>query len=437
MILLVGVTIVSSLGKSEMPCSIWCEGDRVTKIVPGAITPDEGFSGAIIDCSGLFVTAGLIDMHVHFREPGQEWKETIETGGRAALTGGFTSVCCMPNTVPVNDSKEITEYIVHKARDARQARVFPLGAISRGLHGKGLAPFSDLRNAGCVGFSDDGEPVWHSGIMRSALEWARELDVPLCCHEEDKTLHEGGVMNESSLSVKMGLLGMPKAAEDIMVARDIELARLTGGHLHVCHVSTARTVELIRRAKNDGVSVTGEASAHHLHLTQECVVGYKTEFKMSPPLREEEDVQALREGVSDGTIDVIASDHAPHEHDAKVVEFSKAANGILGLETTLPLCLELVEQGAFSLSRMVDALTVRPASICRLPSPRTVEVGGLADLTVIDPSLSWTYSSEECASKSRNSPFFGRSMKGRALASIVQGELRYTILGNRLQGISR
>jgi dihydroorotase len=383
-----------------------------------------------IDAKGCWVTPGLIDIHVHLREPGQEWKETIETGAKSAVAGGFTRICCMPNTRPVNDSPEISRYIKEKALEANAAHVHPIGAVSLNIEGKMLSPLSDLKDAGCVAFSDDGNPVYDALMMRRALEWCRHMDIPITCHEEILELTRGGVMNESPLSYRLGLGGMPKAAEDIMIARDIELARLTGGHVHICHISSARAVELVRRAKDDGLPVTAEVALHHLTLTEDAVEGFNTSAKMSPPLRAEEDRLALIAGLVDGTIDVIASDHAPHDIDCKRVEFKAAAFGIIGFPTTLPLLLKLVQDGAVTRKCAIKVLTSAPAKVFRIPGGRLTK-GSVADVTIIDPNVSWELKEEDIVSKSRNTPFLGWEFQGRARDVVVAGKIK--MRGNILQ----
>jgi dihydroorotase len=375
-----------------------------------------------IDAKGCWVVPGLVDLHVHLREPGFEWKETVATGVEAAVLGGYTSVCSMPNTNPTNDSAEVTRFILNQADKAGKARVFPIGAVSIGLKGKQLAPLSELFEAGCAAFSDDGEPIYDAGLMRRALEWCEMLGAVISCHEEDKALSCGGCMNESPLSYRLGLQGMPKVAEDVMVSRDIELARATGGRAHICHVSTARSVELIRRAKKDGIKITAEVTPHHLVLTEEAVREYDTYSKMSPPLREEEDVAALIQGLVDGTIDAIASDHAPHEDDSKKVEFARASFGILGLQTSLPLLLNFVEKGTISRARAISVMSHLPAAIFNLPGGR-LSAGAVADITVIDPKKEWLFTPEEVRSKSRNSPFYNRKLTGRAREVLVGGKI--------------
>ncbi len=392
--------------------------------VISAIDEPGAFVGAqideTVDVTDLWVTPGLIDIHVHLREPGFEWKETIASGCASAVAGGFTSVCCMPNTNPVVDSGEVVKFIRDEATRVGLARVYPIGAVTRDLKGKQLAPLYELVDAGCVAFSDDGEPVWDVLIMRRALELCKALGVPITCHEEVKELTKGGAMNESPLSLALGLGGMPGAAEDIMVARDIELARLTGAHVHLCHVSTARSCLLIRRAKEDGISVTAEVTPHHLTLTEQEVVEYDTAAKMSPPLRSHEDVAGCCKALEDGTLDCIASDHAPHDLDAKRTEFSRAANGILGFPTTVPIGLSLVKQGVISRLRLISALTVAPAKLFHLPGG-TLTTGSVADITVIDPNAQWTFDVTTNFSKSCNSPFWGSELLGQVKMVFIGG----------------
>jgi len=329
----------------------------------------------------------------------------------------------MPNTVPVNDTAIVTSYILEKSREINLARVLPIGAVSKGSLGKELAPLTELREAGCIAFSDDGEPIYDSGLMRRALEWCKMLGAVISCHEEDKCLTRGGAMNESPVSARLGLPGMPTVAEDVMVARDIELARYTKCRVHICHVSTARSLELIRRAKYDGIDITCEVTPHHLHLTDEDVGEYDTKSKMSPPLRSEEDVIALREGLREGTIDAIASDHAPHDHDTKCVEFCKASFGIIGLQTNLPLILDFVRDRTISAMRAIDILSTGPAKVFGI-NGGTLKEGALADIAILDPDKEWIFGSDQIVSKSKNSPFIGKSMKGVAEHVIVDGSIK-------------
>jgi dihydroorotase len=398
------------------------EGRIVDLAAPGSLAPKIAAAGVkeVIDAKGLVLMPGLIDLHVHLREPGQEWKETICSGAEAALLGGYTSICCMPNTAPCNDSEEVTRFIRAKAEAAAAARVLPIGAISMARKGEKMAPLSELKAAGCVAFSDDGDPVFDAGLMRRALEWAGMLDAVLSCHEEDKQLSCHGCMNESSLSAKLGLKGWPKVAEEVMVARDIELARTTGARVHLCHLSSARSVELVRRAKNDGIRVTAEVTPHHLVLTEDAVAEYDTNAKMTPPLREQAEVEALRQGLIDGTIDAVASDHAPHDRDQKDVEFSKAGVGILGLQTSLPLVLSLCTEVGLSLARAVEVLSTGPARCFGLPLG-TLKKGAAADLSLVELDCEWAFSKEQVHSLSFNSPFLGRTLRGRAQYVLVEG----------------
>jgi dihydroorotase len=385
-----------------------------------------------IDAAGMIVIPGCIDLHVHLREPGEEWKETIATGAQAAVLGGYTSICCMPNTRPANDSAEVTRFIIDKAQSAGAARVLPIGAISVGRKGTQLAPYSELAKAGCVAFSDDGDPVADAGLMRRALEWCSMLGLPLSCHEEDRSLSCGGCMHESPRSLRLGLRGFPGVAEDVMIARDIELARATKGKVHICHVSTARGVELIRRAKNDGIAVTCEVTPHHLVLGEECVETYDTNYKMMPPLRGDEDISGLIRGIQDGTIDAVASDHAPHDLDSKSVEFSRATVGILGLQTSLPLLFELAEKGLISHARMVELCCTGPARAFGLPYG-TLKVGAPADVVVMNTAQEWIFAADLIRSKSKNSPFLGRKMQGRAEYVLVGG--RVVVRDGELQAV--
>jgi dihydroorotase len=378
----------------------------------------------VIDARGKWVTPGFVDLHVHLREPGQEYKETVATGARAAVAGGFTTICCMPNTKPVNDSTSVTELILARAAAAGLARVLPLGCISRGQEGQDLAEYGELKAAGCVAVSDDGRPVVSSSLMRRALEYARAFGLPLAVHEEDPLLVGKGVMHEGLTSTRLGLKGIPGAAEDVMVLRDLSLLELTGGRLHVQHVSTQGAVRAIREAKKRGLPVTAEVTPHHLALTDEDVgtSGYSTDFKMAPPLRGAEDVKALREGLADGTIDAVATDHAPHSPVEKELEFDAAMNGIVGLETAFSVCLELVRKGVLPDRRLVEALTVGPARAFGLAAG-TLTRGAAADLAVLDPVAEWVVEPAKLYSKSKNTPWKGKRLVGRCTYTVVGGRI--------------
>lgn len=420
-IVISGGTVIDASQGIDAPKDLLIEDGKIAAVEsPGALKEVQGAHQ--INATGKWIIPGCVDLHVHLREPGEEWKETVRTGAEAAVLGGYTAICAMPNTKPANDCAEVTRFILEKAAEAKAARVLPIGAISVGRQGKQLAPYSELAKAGCVAFSDDGDPVWDAGLMRRALEWCLMIGLPLACHEEDRNLSCGGCMNESPYSLSLGLKGFPKVAEDVMVARDIELARATNGKVHICHVATARSVELIRRAKNDGIKITAEVAPHHLVLTEKDVDGIDTNYKMMPPLREDEDVEALFKGIEDKTIDAIASDHAPHDRDSKMVEFTKATVGILGLQTSLPLLVEFASQGKMSRKRMVELLCSGPAESFGLPYG-TLKKGRDADIVVMDPGKKWIFSIDNVQSKSKNSPFLGREMTGVAETVLVGGRI--------------
>jgi dihydroorotase len=376
----------------------------------------------IVDATGKLVTPGLIDIHVHLRDPGYEYKEDIVSGTRAAAAGGFTSVACMPNTKPIIDNKAVTRYIIEKAEKEGFARVFPVGSITKGLDGDCISEMGDMKEAGCVAFSDDGKPVTSSELMRCALEYSKPFEAVIITHAEDLDLVGSGVMNEGFVATELGLKGIPWVAEDAATARDVMLCEFTGARLHVAHVSTKGSVEIIRAAKQRGVNVTGEAAPHHFMLTDEAVRGYNTNAKMNPPLRAADDVAAVRAGLADGTLDAIATDHAPHHMDEKNVEFKIAMNGVVGLETVLPLTLELVADKVIDLNRAIELLTNGPASVLNLPVG-TLSVGALADVAIIDPDKEWTVSAADLVSKSKNTAFDKRKMKGAAVATILGGRL--------------
>jgi dihydroorotase len=384
--------------------------------------------GRIVDVRDLWIVPGLIDLHVHLREPGQEYKEDIETGTRAAAAGGFTTICCMPNTRPVNDQRTVTELIVRRAKEIGAVRVRPIGAITAGLEGKALADIGDMKEGGIVAISDDGRPVMNAGLLRRALEYARTFDLPVVQHAEDLELAEGGAMNEGTVATRIGIKGQPACAESAMVARDLEIVEWTGARYHVAHVSTARSVALVREAKRRGLPVTCEVTPHHLALTDEACAHYDTRTKVMPPLRTAADQEALLEGLVDGTIDCIATDHAPHSPVEKDVEFECAAPGMLGLETALPIILDFVRMGSLEDRRAIAALTGGPARAFGLPGGG-LAVGAVADLCVIDPERPLTITAGELASKSKNTPFLGQTLAGRAVLTMVEGRVVYDLDG--------
>jgi dihydroorotase len=377
-----------------------------------------------IDCKGLIIVPGLIDLHTHLREPGFEYKETIQTGSEAAAVGGFTSIVCMPNTKPVNDTRSVTEFIKRKAATCNLVNVYPIASVSMGAEGSILTEFMDLIDAGAVAFSDDGKPVMNSALMRRALEYASSLGAPIISHCEDTHLSSGGSINEGFVSTELGLQGIPSIAEDSMVARDIIIAGYTKTVLHIAHVSTAGAVQLIRDAKKRGIKVTAETAPHYFTLTDEALKDFDTHAKVNPPLRTIEDVRAIKEGLNDGTIDVIASDHAPHASTDKEVEFEYAAFGITGLETSLSLGLKLVTDGLLSLNHLILKMSTNPAKILNIPKG-TLKTGSDADITMIDLKKKWRIDRGKFRSKGKNTPFHGLSMTGKAVITIMGGEITY------------
>jgi dihydroorotase len=396
---------------------------KVARIEPG-LAASLGREVKVIDVRGQWVCPGLVDIHTHLREPGQEYKEDIVTGTTAAAAGGFTAVCCMPNTVPPNDNRAVTELIVRRAREVGVVRVYPIGAITQGLKGEVLAEMGELQEAGCVAVSDDGKPVMNGEIMRRALEYARGFGLPLIQHAEDLTLSQGGSMHEGAVSTRVGIRAQPGAAESTMVARDLELVALTGARYHVAHISTAESIRLVREAKRRGLPVTCEVTPHHLTLSDEACAGFDTFTKCNPPLRTDADIAALIEALADGTIDAIATDHAPHSPVEKDVEFEQAAFGMTGLETALPLCLEFVRKGVLTPSALVRLLSTAPAAVLKLPGG-SLAAGSVADVTVIAPDVAWTCEPARFRSRSRNSPFAGAPMKGRAVLTLVGGRIAH------------
>jgi dihydroorotase len=425
------VRAVDPAGSVDAEVDVVVERGRITRVGPGAA---EGFARservAVIEDEGAWLLPGFIDMHAHLREPGAEGKEDIASGLRAAAAGGFVDVCCMPNTRPVNDSRVVTEMLVAKARALATVRLHPIGAITVGQKGEQLTEMADLKDAGAVAVSDDGRCVANSQVMRRALEYASTFDLPVIQHAEDHALTEGAQMHEGAVSTKLGLRGWPRVAEDVIVARDLLLAEYVGARYHVAHVSTAGSVRLLREAKGRGIQATAEVTPHHLLLTHEALLGYDTACKVNPPLREPEDVEALRRALADGTIDCIATDHAPHGVLEKQVELAEGAPGMIGLELCLPLLLGLVREGALPLSRLVDALTTAPARILGFEPPRIRE-GARADLVLVDPNARYTIDPARLQTKSRNTPFSGCHVQGRVSMTVCEGRIvaRSTVSG--------
>jgi dihydroorotase len=417
-VLVRGGRVIDPAAGRDAVCDLLLEGGLV-KAAGAAL---EARGAEVLDAAGLWVLPGLVDMHAHFREPGYEYKETVLTGSRAAVAGGFTSVACMPNTDPPNDSAAVTRTILRKAAEAGLARVYPIGCITAGQKGERMAEYGDLVAAGCRAVSDDGRPVMRSGVMRRALEYSRHFGIAVISHCEDLDLAGDGVAHEGPVATRLGLRPIPAAAEEAMVARDIVLCRQTGARVHIAHVSTRAAVALIAAAKAEGLPVTAEATPHHLTLTDEALEGYDTAAKVNPPLRSREDVRALRLGLAEGVIDAVATDHAPHGVAEKDVEFDAAANGMVGLETALPLVLAVVEAGDCSLLRAVEALTWRPAQILGVPGGRLAP-GDVADIAIVDPAELWRVDPERFLSKGRNTPFRGRELRGRVRATLVGGRV--------------
>ncbi len=413
-----GRVIDPASGRDEVT-DVLIEGPRIARVGRATRKADE-----VIEADGLIVAPGLIDMHVHLREPGNQEEETIASGSAAAIAGGFTTVACMPNTEPVVDNEASAEFVFLQAERADLANIYPIGAITKRQEGRELAEIGQLSRAGAVAFSDDGFCVADAGLMLQALDYARMFDKPIIDHCEDVNLSLDGVMNEGYYSMALGLPGIPAASEEVMVGRDLILAEMTKGHLHVAHVSTRGSVELIRQAKARGVNVTCEVTAHHFALTDECVTTFDPRYKMNPPLRTAEDAHSLREALADGTIDCIVSDHAPHATEEKQVEFSHAPFGVIGMESLLPVVVKtLIEPGVVTWPQAIAAMTINPARILRLPKG-TLTPGADADLTLIDPKVSWTIDAKQFRSKSRNCPFDGWPVIGRAHTVIVAGELK-------------
>jgi dihydroorotase len=420
-LLIKGGRVIDPSQKMDDTLDVLVENGLIKEIGKGLKAP----AGAeVIDAAGKYVVPGLVDMHVHLRDPGLEYKEDIISGTRAAAAGGFTSIVCMPNTKPVIDNKAIASYIINKARNEGSANVFPVGSITYGLSGERMSEMGELREAGCVAVSDDGRPVTNPELMRRALEYARGMGILVISHAEELSLVGEGVMNEGFTSTEIGLKGIPRIAEDIATARDVMLAEYTNSPIHIAHVSTAGSVRIIREAKARGVQVTCETAPHYFTLTDDAVRGYYTNAKMNPPLREATDVAAIKAGLADGTIDAIATDHAPHHLDEKDVEFDAAMNGIIGLETSLPRSLNLVRDGVLTINQLIEKMSYNPSNILDLRRG-TLSTGSIADITVIDPQVEWTVDPDKLASKSKNSPFLGWSVTGAAAATILAGNVVY------------
>jgi dihydroorotase len=417
-ILIQGGRVISPAQQLDESCDLLIDKGRIAAIGKGL----DANGAKVIEATGKVVTPGLVDIHVHLRDPGLEYKEEIASGTLAAVSGGFTAVACMPNTKPVNDNQAVTSYILNKAAEVGHCRVFPIASITRGLAGESLTEMGELKQLGVYAVSDDGRPVSNPQMMRRAMEYARPFGLTIVSHAEDLDLVGSGVMNDGPVATELGLAGIPWVAEDAATAREVMLAEYTGARLHVAHVSTRGSIDIVRQAKQRGVHVSCEATPHHFTLTDEAVRGYNTNAKMNPPLRSEADRQAVLAGIADGTVDAIATDHAPHHIDEKNVEFNLAMNGIVGLETALPLTLKLVADGLIDLPRAVELLSSGPAAALDLPVGQ-LRVGDAADVTVIDPELAWTVDATRLASKSRNTPFDGWQMKGAALYTIVGGKV--------------
>jgi len=414
--------VIDPASKTDAALDVLLDGEKIKEVaLAGKTRTAPGTE--VLDAKGLIVAPGFIDLHAHLREPGQESSETIETGTRAAARGGFTAVCCMPNTKPVNDNASVTRFILDRAKATGSVRVWPIGAASLGSKGEAISEIAGMKEAGIVAVSDDGKPIATAKLARQVMDYCRSLDLPVIEHAEDISLAAGAVMREGVSSTRLGLRGMPAAAESVCVARDVQLAELTGARLHIAHLSAKASIEQVRWAKSRGLRVTCEVTPHHFTLIDEDVT-YDSRFKMNPPLAAREDRVALLEGLADGTVDAIATDHAPHEPALKDVEFDRAPFGVLGFETALALALEqLVHSGKLSLMRMIELFATGPARV--LGMERQIAAGQAADLTVFSADHAWTYRVEESSSKSRNSPFDGRKFKGRPIATIVDGQLVY------------
>ncbi len=417
--------IIDPANTIDSPGSILIEDGRIQAVYLGDYDSLPPEKCRVVDAGGKWIVPGLVDMHVHLREPGEEYKETVESGTKSAAAGGFTAVACMPNTNPVNDNEAITSLILAKAKKAGFARVYPVGAISHHSDGSRLAEFGELKKAGAIALSDDGRPVENSQLMRRALEYSANYDFLLISHSEEMDLSGSGVMNEGALSTRLGLRGIPRIAEEIMIYRDLALAEYVNRPIHIAHISTRESVDLIRRAKRKGCQVTTETTPHYFTLTEEAIGDYDTSAKMNPPLRSADDRLAIQEGLQDGTIDAIATDHAPHSRLEKEVEFDLAANGIIGLETSVPLALALVRDGIITPTKMIELMSVNPCRILGVEGG-SLNQGASADVTVIDPDLIFTYEDKDVVSKSKNSPFLNWSLQGKAVLTIMAGKTTFS-----------
>ncbi|WP_437751093.1 dihydroorotase [Sorangium sp. So ce1389] len=424
LLLLVGVRAVDPAQQLDDVVDVVVEDGVIRRVGRGAATDDlrRAANAEIIQGEGLLLLPAFVDLHAHLREPGQEYKEDIASGLAAAAAGGFAHVCAMPNTRPVNDTRSITEAMIARARALSGPALHPIGAITMGQKGTELTEMADLKEAGAVAVSDDGRCVTSSAVMRRALEYAKTFDMPVIQHAEDHALTEGAQMHEGAIATRLGLRGWPRVAEDIIVARDVLLAEATGSRYHVAHVSSLGAVRILREAKARGIAVTAEVTPHHLTLTDAAVLGYDTACKVNPPLREQADVDALREALADGTIDVVATDHAPHSTLEKDCEFAEASPGLIGLELVVPVLLDLVRQGALPLGRLVDALTRAPARVARLEAP-TIKAGARAELCLVDPNLSFVLDPARLRSKSKNTPLLGRQLTGRVKMTLAGGRV--------------
>ncbi|HEY9227699.1 MAG TPA: dihydroorotase [Gemmatimonadaceae bacterium] len=425
-LLLRGGRVIDPTQSLDDVADVLISDGKIEAIGPRVANDAAGRPGVeTIDCTGLVVSPGFVDVHCHLREPGREEVETIATGARAAAAGGFTAVCAMPNTDPVTDNQAAVGFIRRQASLANAARVYPIGAISVGQRGESLAEFGEMVSAGAVAVSDDGKPVASAHLMRTALEYAQTFGIPVADHCEEPTLAKGGAMNEGIVSARLGLKGIPAEAEEIMAIRDILLARRTGGHVHLCHMSTRGSVELIRWGKDRHINVTAEVCPHHISLTEEAIGDYNTNAKMNPPLRTADDVAALQQAVRDGTIDLIATDHAPHHYDEKEREFADAPNGIIGLETALAVNITwLVDSGIIDLRTLIERMSSAPARVFKLPGG-TLRRGSMADVTVFDPTAKWVVDPSRFKSKGRNTPYSGRTLTGRVRVTVVGGRVAH------------